>query len=97
MYKVPSAIKRIAAKGLHYNQFISCNNAIGVRRAKQLISKKEVSIVTIKKMYSYLSRASSYYGYDVKKCGTVSYWLWGGKTALRWTKKVLTNYKKNGN
>lgn len=97
MYKVPSAVKKIAAKGLHYNQYISCNNATGVRRAKQLISKKTVSIVTIKKMYSYLSRASEYYTNNSKKCGTVSYWLWGGKTALTWTRKVLTNYKKNGN
>lgn len=92
-YKVPTAVKRVAAKGLHYNRFIRCNNAIGVRRARQLISSSTVSMVTIKKMYSYLSRAGEYYTNNSKKCGTVSYWLWGGKTGLNWVKKVLRDEK----
>jgi hypothetical protein len=89
MYKVPTAVKRLAAKGLHYNRFIKCKNAIGVKRAKQLIEKSTVSIITVKKMHSYLSRAAEYYSSNPKKCGTVSYWLWGGKTGLNWVKKVL--------
>jgi hypothetical protein len=89
MYKVPAAVKKVAEKGLHYNQFIRCNNAIGVRRAKQLINNTTVSKVTIKKMYSYLSRAAEYYTNDSKKCGTVSYWLWGGKAGYNWSKKII--------
>lgn len=93
MHKIPSSVRKVAEKGLYYNQFISCKNAIGVRRAKQLISKKTVSTATIKKMYGYLSRAAEYYSNNPKKCGTVSFWLWGGKTGLNWVKKVLRDEK----
>ena len=89
MHKVPASVRKVAEKGLYHNQFISCKNAIGVRRAKQLINQKTVSTVTIKKMYSYLSRAAEYYTGNPKKCGTVSYWLWGGKPGYVWTKKIL--------
>jgi len=38
-------------------------------------------------MYSYLSRAEVYYNpSDSSACGTISYLLWGGKAALRWSK-----------
>lgn len=89
MYKVPSAVKKIALKGLYYNRNIKCKNAIGVRRARQLINQDAVSLVTIKKMFSYLSRAAEYYSNNPKKCGTVSFWLWGGKAGYLWTKKIL--------
>lgn len=88
MIKVPASVKKIAAKGLDANQYVSCNNSIGVRRAKQLVNGY-VSMMTIKKMYSYLSRAKKYYTGDKNKCGTVSYWLWGGIPAYRWTKKII--------
>ena len=41
-------------------------------------------------MYSYLSRAEEYYDEsNSKACGTISYLLWGGKAALRWSKSKL--------
>ena len=41
-------------------------------------------------MYSYLSRAEEYYDEgDSKACGTISYLLWGGKAALRWSESKL--------
>jgi hypothetical protein len=41
-------------------------------------------------MYSYLSRAEEYYNEgDTKACGTISYLLWGGKSALGWSKSKL--------
>ena len=94
MYFVPPQVRMTAYKGLVANREIKCNNAIGVRRARQLIIQPEISIVTIKKMYSYLSRAKTYYQPgDLSKCGTVSFMLWGGTPALIWTRKILKAYK----
>ncbi len=47
-------------------------------------------MMTVKRMYSYLSRAAEYYDpADDKACGTISYLLWGGEPALRWAERVL--------
>jgi len=41
-------------------------------------------------MYSYLSRAETYYdANDSKACGTISYLLWGGKAGLSWSRGKL--------
>jgi hypothetical protein len=41
-------------------------------------------------MYSYLSRAETYYDEsDTSACGTISYLLWGGKAALSWSRNKL--------
>ena len=41
-------------------------------------------------MYSYLSRAETYYDAgDSKACGTISYLLWGGKAGLGWSRNKL--------
>lgn len=94
MYRIPSVVKSAARKGLKANENINCNNAIGVRRAKQLITNDTVSMVTVKKMFSYLSRAKTYYQPgNLKMCGTVSYLLWGGIPAFRWTKKIVNQHK----
>jgi len=96
MHKVPANIKRAAKKGLELNKKASrkCNNRIGVRRAIQLINRQEISLVTVKRMFAYLSRAKTYYNAkDLTACGTISYLLWGGIPALTWTKKIM---KKNG-
>lgn len=95
-FRIPAEVKRMAARGLEANKSIRCNNAIGVRRARQLIAQDEVSIVTIKKMLGYLLRAKVYYkAGDLTKCGTVSYLLWGGIPALNWTKKIIKSQYGN--
>ena len=41
-------------------------------------------------MYSYLSRAEEYYDPNkTTECGTISYFLWGGKAALGWSRNKL--------
>jgi len=41
-------------------------------------------------MYSFLSRAAEYYNEsDSSACGTISYLLWGGKSALAWSSTKL--------
>jgi hypothetical protein len=55
-----------------------------------------VSMQTIKRMFSYLSRAEEYYkAGDTKACGYISYLLWGGKSAKSWAEsKIKANEKK---
>ena len=41
-------------------------------------------------MYSYLSRAEEYYDpSDTTACGTISYLLWGGKSAKSWAESKI--------
>ena len=52
--------------------------------------KEKLSIDTIQRMYSYLSRAETYYDEsNTEACGTISYLLWGGKSGLSWSRNKL--------
>jgi hypothetical protein len=63
---------------------------VGKIRAQQLARGEKLSVSTIKRMYSYLSRAAEYYDpSDSKACGTISYLLWGGKAGLAWSRSKL--------
>tara|TARA_R100001224_G_scaffold102973_1_gene75464 strand:+ start:107 stop:1045 length:939 start_codon:yes stop_codon:yes gene_type:complete len=88
----PEAVKNNAKRGIELNEKNNnkCATQVGKIRAKQLSQGKPVSKETIKRMYSYLSRADEYYNEsDKKACGTISYLLWGGKAALRWSKSKM--------
>ena len=51
---------------------------------------KAVTVETVKRMFSYLSRAQEYYDEgNSEACGTISYLLWGGKAGLRWAGSKL--------
>ena len=67
-----------------------CATDVGKIRAQQLAQGKPISENTIKRMYSYLSRAEEYYNEgDTEACGTISYLLWGGKAAKQWAESKL--------
>lgn len=74
------------------NGWGSCGTAVGKRRASQLASKSNLTVSTIKRMYSFLSRhkgdleASTSYS---DGCGKLMYDAWGGKAALRWSRGKL--------
>ena len=56
---------------------------------------KPISLQTIKRMYSYLSRAEAYYDpSDTKACGTISFLLWGGKSAKAWSLRKIKQLEK---
>ena len=68
---------------------------MGKIRAKQLANKEKVSEATIKRMYSYLSRAEVYYEKgDKESCGYISYLLWGGKSAKNWAESKIKQFEK---
>jgi hypothetical protein len=92
----PESVSNNAKRGIELNESVNnkCATQIGKVRAKQLVNRESISLITIMRMYSYLSRAEEYYDEnDTKSCGTISYLLWGGKSALTWSKSVL---KKEG-
>ena len=88
----PSGVKNNAKRGLDLNEKVNnkCATQVGKIRAQQLAKGKPISKETIKRMYSYLSRAEAYYDEgDSKACGTISYLLWGGKAGKRWAESKL--------
>lgn len=88
----PSGVKNNAKKGLELNLKVNnkCATQVGKVRAQQLAQGEPVSVETIKRMFSYLSRAQEYYDEsDNEACGTISYLLWGGKAGLRWSGSKL--------
>jgi hypothetical protein len=88
----PDAVKNNAKKGIELNKKVNnkCATDVGKIRAQQLAQGKSISESTIKRMYSYLSRAEEYYDEsDTKACGTISYLLWGGLAGKRWAASKL--------
>jgi hypothetical protein len=88
----PNAVKNNAQRGIDLNAKVNnkCATQVGKIRASQLAQGKPISIETIKRMYSFLSRAGEYYDEgNTEACGTISYLLWGGKAGLRWSESKL--------
>jgi len=88
----PDAVSNNAKKGIELNKKIKnkCATQVGKVRAQQLAKKEPITVETIKRMFSYLSRAGEYYKEgDTEACGTISYLLWGGKAGLRWSGSKL--------
>jgi len=85
-------ISNNAKRGIELNEKNNnkCATQTGKVRAQQLANGEAISIDTIQRMYSYLSRAETYYDEnDMNACGTISYLLWGGKSALSWSRNKL--------
>ena len=67
-----------------------CATQVGKVRSAQLEAGEGVSLETLKRMYSYLSRAEVYYDEtDMNACGTISFLLWGGKAGLAYSRNKL--------
>jgi len=87
-----SGVRNNAKRGIELNKKVNnrCATSVGKIRAQQLAKGEKLSVSTIKRMYSYLSRAAEYYDpNDSTACGTISYLLWGGKAGLRWSASKL--------
>lgn len=88
----PNSVSNNAKRGLELNEAVNnkCATQVGKIRAQQLAQGKPISKETIKRMYSYLSRAEAYYNPEDKEaCGTISFLLWGGKSAKTWAEAKL--------
>lgn len=84
----PDAVSNNAKRGRELNEKVNnkCATQVGKVRAADLEAGRALTVDTIKRMFSYLSRAAEYYDEsDKEACGTISYLLWGGKAGLRWS------------
>jgi hypothetical protein len=91
----PEDVKNNAKKAVAFaeeNGWGTCGTAVGKIRASQLADGKPISIDTIKRMYSFLSRhevdLESSTSYN-DGCGMLMYDAWGGKAAKRWAESKL--------
>jgi len=88
----PDSAVSNAKLGIERNKELGnkCATQVGKVRAQQIVSRENFTLPTLKRIYSYLSRAEEYY--DPSKpeaCGTISYLLWGGKTMKSWVESKL--------
>ena len=88
----PDAVKNAAKRGRELNEKNGnkCATAVGKVRSAQLEAGEPLSAETIKRMFSYLSRAEAYYDEnDMEACGTISFLLWGSFAGKRWAESKL--------
>ena len=94
----PDAVVNNAQKGIDLNakNGNKCATQVGKIRASQLANREPISYATIKRMYSYLSRAEAYYNEnDTTACGTISFLLWGGLAGKRWAESKINELENN--
>ena len=94
----PEAVSNNAKRGIELNEKVGnkCATQVGKVRGQQLANKEPITEDTIKRMFSYLSRAEVYYDPDnTEACGTISFLLWGGKAGLRWSESKLKEIEQN--
>jgi hypothetical protein len=87
-----SGVKGNAKRGRELNEKNGnkCATQVGKVRSAQLEAGEPISLETLKRMYSYLSRAEAYYDEtDMNACGTISFLLWGGKAGLSYSRNKL--------
>jgi hypothetical protein len=96
----PDSVKNNAQAVLKYveeNGWGSCGTEVGKIRANQLANGEPISLDTVKRMYSYLSRhevdLDSSKGYG-DGCGKLMYDSWGGKSALSWSQSKINQVEK---
>ena len=93
----PKAVRNNAKRGMELNKKNNnkCATLVGKQRGADLSAGRPLTVATIKRMYSYLSRAKTYYdNADTNDCGNISYLLWGGLAGLRWSKSKLKQLDK---
>jgi len=96
----PESVKNAAKRAVDYaekNGWGSCGTQVGKTRASQLAKGGPISVDTIKRMYSYLSRhksdLTSSKSYD-DGCGKLMYDSWGGEPALKWAEGKIKSLQK---
>ena len=92
-YQATEAMASAAKRGMRLRiaspQSRQGGTAIGVARARQFINQTPVSLDIVKRTYSFLSRAATYYKPGENTPGTQAYLLWGGPAGLTWARRIL--------
>lgn len=62
---------------------------VGLARARQFSQRQAVSLDVVRRTFSFLSRARTYYRPGTQTPGTQAYLLWGGPAGLVWARRIL--------
>jgi len=96
----PEGVKNAAKRAVDYaekNGWGSCGTQVGKTRASQLAKGEPISVDTLKRMYSYLSRhkvdLQSSKTYE-DGCGKLMYDSWGGDAGLTYSERKLKQLEK---
>lgn len=87
-----------ARRGIELNDAVDgrCATDVGKETARILANNETLTDERVKRMYSFLSRARVYYNPDdTEACGTISYLLWGGDAALRWSEDIVEDLNES--
>lgn len=97
-YKAPDYVAAKACQAIKENEKRGnpAGTQVGKIRAQQLCNQTDISLETIKRMKSFLSRAATYDTGDWDDNGTIAMGLWGGKEALTWVNKILNQEENMG-
>ena len=87
-----------ALKWADENGWGSCGTPVGKQRANQIASREKLSLKTVKRVYSFLSRhaQNADVPYD-EGCGGLMYDAWGGKSMLPWARKTINKMEEKNN
>ena len=92
-YKPTMAMSQAARRGLAIRARSSPSNqggtSVGLARARQFSRRQTVSLDVVKRTFSFLSRAKTYYKPGLDTPGTQAYLLWGGPAGLVWARNIL--------
>lgn len=101
----PDSAKKAARRAIKHKEEngTSCGTAVGWTRARTISSGESMTLSTVKRTYSFLSRSETYNtgsftdkdGKDV--CGSIMYAAWGGSSMRRWCKGVINKADKKRN
>ena len=102
--KPTEAMKEEAERGLAWRkEFNRGGTAVGVARANQLSNRQNLSVDTVKRMFSYFSR------HEVDKkgkgfnrgddgypsAGRIAWALWGGDAGFSWSRRIVNHLKNH--
>jgi HK97 family phage major capsid protein len=102
-YKPTAGMKSEAQKGLDWRrEHGRGGTAVGIARARDIVSGKNLSESTVKRMYSFFSRhevdkQGQGFTPDEKgfpSNGRIAWALWGGDAGFRWSKTIVDRLKK---
>ena len=103
-FKSTSGMKEEAKKGLAWrSEFNRGGTAIGVARARDIINDANLSLDTVKRMYSYFARhevdkkGKGFYPSDdgFPSAGRIAWALWGGDAGQSWSRKIVKQMESN--
>lgn len=99
----PESARKAARRALRFKEKngSSCGTSVGWTRASQLSSGEALSLATVKRTFSFLSRAEVYNqgkftDEDGKEiCGSIMYAAWGGTSMRSWCKGVINKAERS--